>query len=101
MPAAWIPGKPEDPAVVLRGLEGFTPSLKIASWRIVRHERPQEANVTGGLKHLLVVEVTESQTRSLAVLNIRPVYHLSQIAVKVSGREQAEPSMETKRLGQS
>ena len=54
---AWIPGKPEDPAVVLRRLEGFNPSLKRASWRIVRHERPQEANVTAGLKHHLIVQV--------------------------------------------
>ena len=52
---AWISGKPEDPAVVLRRLKGFNPSLKIASWRIVWHERPQEANATGVLKYLLVV----------------------------------------------
>ena len=34
---AWVPGKPENPAVVPRRLEGFNPSLKTASWRIVRH----------------------------------------------------------------
>ena len=61
---AWIPRKPEDPAVVLRRLEGINPSLKTASWRIVRHERPQEANAMGGLKHLLVVQVSgESLSR--------------------------------------
>ena len=49
------PREVEDPAVALRRLEGFNPSLKTASWRIFRHERPQEAKVTGGLKHLLVV----------------------------------------------
>ena len=59
---AWVHGKPEDPAFVLRRLEGFNPSLKTASSRIARRERPQEANATGGLKHLLVVQVLESQT---------------------------------------
>ena len=44
---AWVPGKPEDPVVVLWHLEGSNPSLKTASWRIVRHKRPQEANATG------------------------------------------------------
>ena len=47
---SWIPGKPEDPTVIQRRLEGFNPSLKTTSWRIVRHERPQEASATGGLK---------------------------------------------------
>ena len=51
---AWIPGKLEDPAVILRHLEGFNPSLKTASWCIVRHERSQEANASGGLNHLLL-----------------------------------------------
>ena len=94
---AWVSGKLEDPAVVLRRLKGFNPSLKTASWRIVRHERPQEANAMGGLKHLLVVQVPESQARALAGLNDRPFYHLGQIAFKVSGREQEEPAMETER----
>ena len=82
---AWVPGKPEDPAVVLRRLEGFNPSLKTASWRIVRHERPRKANVAGGLKHILVVQVPESQARALAGLNDRPFYYLGQIAFKASG----------------
>ena len=56
---AWIPGKAEDPAIVLQRVEGFNPSLKTASWRIVRHERSQKANATEGLKHLLVVKVPE------------------------------------------
>ena len=59
-PTAWIPGKPEDPTVVLRRLEGFNPSLKTSSWRIVRHERPQQASATGGLKQLLIVQVPQS-----------------------------------------
>ena len=94
---AWVPEKPEDPAVVPRRLEGFNPSLKTASWRIVRHERPQEANATGGLKHFLVVQVPESQARALAGLNDRPFYHLGQIAFKASGRKQEEPAMKTER----
>ena len=94
---AWIPGKPEDPAVVLWRLEGFNPSLKTASWRIVRHERPQEANAMGGLKDLLIVQVTESEARALAGLKDRPFYHLGQITFKVNGREQEEPAMETER----
>ena len=40
---AWIPGKPEDPAVVLRRLDGFNPWLKTSSWRIVR---PDGRNAT-------------------------------------------------------
>ena len=94
---AWIPGKPEDPAVVLRRLEGFNPSLKTASWRIVRHKKPQEANATGGLKHLLIVQFPESQARASAGLNDRPLYHLGQITFKVSGREHEGPAMETER----
>ena len=84
---AWIHGKAEDPAVVPRRLEGFNPSLKTSSWRIVRHERPQEASATGGSKHPLIVQVPESQARALAGLNDRPFYHHSQIAFRVSGRE--------------
>ena len=94
---AWIPRNPKDPAVVLRRLEGFNPSLKTASWRIVRHERPQEASATGGLKHLLIVQVPESQARALAGLDDRPFYHLGRITFKVSGREQEGPAMETER----
>ena len=92
---AWIPGKPDDPDVVQRRLEGFNPSPETSSWSIVRHERPQEANATGGLKHLLIVQVPESQARALAGLNDRPFYHLGQIAFKVSVREQEGPAMET------
>ena len=82
---AWISGKPEDPAVVLRRLKGFNPSLKTTSWRNIRHERPQKANTTGGLKYLLFVQVPESQARALAGLNDRSFYHLGQITFKVSG----------------
>ena len=39
---AWIPGKLEDPSVVLRPLEGFNPLLRTSCWQILRHERPQE-----------------------------------------------------------
>ena len=52
------------------------PRYETSSWRIVRHERPQEASATGGLKHLLIVQVPESQARALAGLNDRPFYHL-------------------------
>ena len=94
---AWIPEKLEDPAVVLRRLERFNPSLKTASWHIVRHERPQEANAKGGLEHLLIVQVPESQARAFAGLNERPFYNLGQITFKVSVREQEGPAMETER----
>ena len=94
---AWITRKPEDPAIVLWRLKGFNSSLKRASWRIVRHERHQEANATGGLKHLLIVHVPESQTRALAGLNGRPFNLLGQITFKVSGREQERPAPETER----
>ena len=92
---AWL--NKTGPAVVLRRLEGLNPSLKTASWCIVRHERPQEANETRGLQHLLVVQVTKCQARALAGLNDRSFYHLGQIAFNVIGREQEEPGMETKR----
>ena len=38
---------------------GVQPLAETISWCIVRHERPQEANATGGLKHLLIVQVSE------------------------------------------
>ena len=40
----WIPDKLEDRSVILKRFEGFVPRLKTSSWRIVRHERPQEEN---------------------------------------------------------
>ena len=51
----------------------------------------------GGLKDLLIVQVTESEARALAGLKDRPFYHLGQITFKVNGREQEEPAMETER----
>ena len=78
----WITGKPEDTAIVLRRLEGFNPTPKTASWHIVRHEKPQEANATWRSKHLLVVQVPESQARASAGLY---------------DRELEEPAIETER----
>ena len=98
---AWILGKPKNPAIILRRLKGLNPSLKTALWSIVRHKRPQEANATGRLKYLLVVQVPESQARALAGFNNSPFYHLGQITFEVSGREQEEPDMETERPEQS
>ena len=92
---AWIPGKPEEPVFLLRRLEGFNAPVETAPWRIVRHERPQEAKATRGLKHRLVVQVPESQARALDGLNDRPFYHLGRITFKVSGQEQEKPAMET------
>ena len=99
---AWVPGKPENPAVVLQRLEGFKPSLEAASWRIIRHERSQEANATVWLNHLIIIQVPESQAWALALagLNDRPFYHLGQMTFKISGREQEEPAMKTGRLEQ-
>ena len=48
-------------------------------------------STAGGLKHLLVVLIPESQVRTLAALNDRPFYHLGQVNFRVAGREQEEP----------
>ena len=66
-------------------------STRKSCWRIIRHERPQEVSTAGGLKHLLVVQIPESQVRALAALNDRPFYRLGQVNVRVAGREQEEP----------
>ena len=88
---AWIPGKLEDPSVVLRHLGGFNPSLRTACWRVVRYERPQEEGTAEGLRHLLVVQIPESQARALAALNDRPYHYFGQVNFKVAGRGQEEP----------
>ena len=45
-----------------------------------------------GFKHLLGVQLPESQVRALVALNDRPFYHLGQVNFRVARREQEEPA---------